>query len=99
VVAAGGDDRRCGHRSNGANAAALWPLTVGAGVTVAVVDSGLDAGQPDLVGHLWQDPAPLPSGVDRNGVSFLPKLLSPPRVENVILPTLTMPSPNDPMWR
>jgi subtilisin family serine protease len=70
---------------DGANAAALWPLTVGAGVTVAVVDTGLDARQPDLAAHVWQNPSPLPGAIDQNGVSFLPKLLSPPLVENVII--------------
>ena len=69
----------------GSDAAALWPFTVGAGVTVAVVDTGIDPGQPDLAAHLWQNPAPLPGGIDVNGVSFLPKLISPALVANVLV--------------
>jgi type VII secretion-associated serine protease mycosin len=30
----------------------VWPLTAGGGVTVAVVDTGVDAGSPQLAGHV-----------------------------------------------
>ena len=33
------------------NAGAAWLTTRGAGETVAVVDTGVDAAQPDLGGH------------------------------------------------
>src|SRR4051794_2163689 len=32
------------------HAAAAWPVSTGQGVTVAVVDTGVDAGNPDLAG-------------------------------------------------
>lgn len=34
------------------NPAQAWPFSTGAGVTVAVVDTGVDAGQPRLRGHV-----------------------------------------------
>ncbi len=75
-----GTTDQVGSVRDGSFAAALWSLTLGSGVIVAVVDTGIDARQPDLSTHLWQNPNPLPGGVDQEGVSFLPKLLSPPNL-------------------
>jgi hypothetical protein len=38
------------------NVAAAWPVTQGAGVTVAVIDSGVDADVPDLAGSVRAGP-------------------------------------------
>lgn len=38
------------------NAEAAWGRTVGQGVVVAVIDSGIDLLQPDLKGQLWVNP-------------------------------------------
>jgi subtilisin family serine protease len=47
-----------------------WLATLGAGVPVAVLDSGIDLSNPDLAQNVWTNPGELPrSGVDddRNG--------------------------------
>lgn len=38
------------------NAGAAWSRTVGAGVIVAVIDSGVDYNHPELAGQLWVNP-------------------------------------------
>ena len=38
------------------SAPAAWDVTTGAGVTIAVLDSGVDAGQPDLTGRVAAGP-------------------------------------------
>ncbi|NHN54633.1 S8 family serine peptidase [Calidifontibacter sp. DB0510] len=49
------------------NAEQAWPTSTGAGVTVAVVDTGVDLTQPDLVGHLV--PGATFAGCPTQGVS------------------------------
>ena len=55
------------------NLPAAWDIERGAGATVAVIDSGVDAGQPDLAGKIAQsidnddDPAHGPPTGDENG--------------------------------
>ncbi len=52
-------------------APAAWDLSTGVGTVVAVVDSGLDYGHPDIVGNVWANQAEVGGapGVDddRNG--------------------------------
>jgi subtilisin family serine protease len=51
------------------NASAAWDVTIGGDVTVAVVDTGIDYGHPDLQDNIWVNPADPANGVDddRNG--------------------------------
>ena len=55
------------------NLPAAWDLERGAGATVAVIDSGVDGGQPDLAGKIAQaidnddDPSHGPATGDENG--------------------------------
>ena len=41
-----------------------WRTSVGGAVTVAVLDTGVDASHPDLAPNMWHDPASGASGVD-----------------------------------
>ncbi|MGQ9626391.1 MAG: S8 family peptidase [Anaerolineae bacterium] len=51
------------------NAPAAWDVTTGSGgMTVAIVDSGLDLDHPDLAEKLWQNPGEIPgNGRDDDG--------------------------------
>ena len=45
-----------------------WRQTTGADVTVAIIDSGVDLGHPDLAPNLWTNPGEVPgNGVDDDG--------------------------------
>jgi subtilisin family serine protease len=49
-----------------------WRTSVGGQVTVAVLDTGIDASHPDLAGNLWTNPGELPgNGVDDDGNGFV----------------------------
>jgi subtilisin family serine protease len=37
-------------------ALSAWDLTRGAGAVIAIVDTGVDLGQPDIAGNLWTNP-------------------------------------------
>jgi subtilisin family serine protease len=50
------------------DAAAAWPSVTGAGVTVAVLDSGVDFSHPDLMGQAWVNPGESGAGRETNGV-------------------------------
>ncbi|GAA3199006.1 S8 family serine peptidase [Actinocorallia longicatena] len=53
---------------NGLNVPAAWAMTRGAGVTVAVLDSGVDPAQPDLAGSVVEGPD-LTEGANPPGVA------------------------------
>ncbi|HMJ35770.1 MAG TPA: S8 family peptidase [Baekduia sp.] len=53
-------------------AASAWRQTVGADVTVAIVDSGIDLGHPDLAPNLWTNPGEIPgNGADDDGNGYV----------------------------
>jgi subtilisin family serine protease len=51
------------------DAAALWQRTQGAGVTIAVVDTGIDARQPDLAGAVTGSAPPADLSADSHGTA------------------------------
>jgi len=52
--------------------ASAWRQTTGADVTVAIVDSGIDLGHPDLVPNLWTNPGEIPgNGIDDDGDGYV----------------------------
>ncbi len=49
-----------------------WPSSVGKGAVVAVIDTGLDLGHPDLQEHLWTNPGEVPgNGRDDDGNGYV----------------------------
>jgi subtilisin family serine protease len=53
-------------------ARAAWPATLGDGVPVAVLDSGLDFQNPDLADNVWTNPGEVPgNAVDDDGNGFI----------------------------
>jgi subtilisin family serine protease len=53
-------------------AASAWRQTTGAGLTVAIVDSGADLGHPDLAPNLWTNPGEVPgNGADDDGNGYV----------------------------
>jgi subtilisin family serine protease len=59
-----------GDAAMGAESA--WRQTVGADVTVAIVDSGVDLGHPDLAPNLWTNAGEIPgNGVDDDGNGYV----------------------------
>lgn len=50
---------------------AAWTMTEGAGVVVAVIDSGVSSQHPDLVGQLWTNPGEVcGSALDNDGNGY-----------------------------
>ena len=50
------------------DASAAWASVTGAGVTVAVIDDGVDFAHPDLTGQAWTNPGESGGGKETNGV-------------------------------
>lgn len=49
-----------------------WDTTRGAGVTVAVVDSGIDYTHPDIAENMWTNPGEIPNnGIDDDGNGYV----------------------------
>jgi subtilisin family serine protease len=53
------------------HASDAWDVTTGAGVTVAVVDTGVDYNHPDLGPNVWTNPSDPKNGVDDDGDGFV----------------------------
>ena len=52
--------------------ASAWRQTTGGDLTVAIVDSGIDLGHPDLAPNLWTNPGEVPgNGVDDDGNGYV----------------------------
>lgn len=52
------------------NAPAAWNTATGAGVTIAIIDTGVHTAHPDLT-HLWANPGELVNGVDDDGNGYV----------------------------
>jgi subtilisin family serine protease/putative cell wall-binding protein len=53
-------------------AEAAWSLARGDGVTIAIVDTGVDLGHSDLAAKIWANPGEIPgNGIDDDGNGFV----------------------------
>ena len=54
------------------NAFDAWDVSTGTGVVIAVIDTGIEATHPDLVGNLWTNPGEIAgNGVDDDGNGYV----------------------------
>jgi hypothetical protein len=51
-----------------------WSESTGSGIVVAVIDSGVDDGHPELENQLWRNPADPLNGIDDDGNGFVDDL-------------------------
>jgi len=50
----------------------VWDLAQGQGVTVAIVDTGIDYAHPDLAANIWTNPGEIPGdGIDNDGNGYV----------------------------
>ena len=58
--------------AGGIGAPGAWWTSRGNGAVIAVIDTGIDAGHPDLAPNLWTNPAEVPgNGVDDDGDGYV----------------------------
>jgi subtilisin family serine protease len=48
-----------------------WSIATGVGVVVAVIDSGVNAGHPELDDRMWTNPGEVLDGIDNDGNGFV----------------------------
>lgn len=49
-----------------------WKVSKGAGVTIAILDTGVDLKNPDLIPNLWVNPGEIPGdGIDNDGNGYI----------------------------
>ena len=56
------------------DATSAWDMTTGGGVTVAVIDTGVDYNHPDLRSNIWRNPNESLNGSDDDGNGFIDDL-------------------------
>jgi subtilisin family serine protease len=51
---------------------AAWDIGTGAGIVVAVIDTGIDANHPDISGNIWSNTGEIPdNGIDDDGNGYV----------------------------
>ncbi|MFC1590255.1 S8 family serine peptidase [Candidatus Omnitrophota bacterium] len=54
------------------NAEDAWDISTGSGITVAVLDTGVDINHSDLASQIWHNPGEIPSdGIDNDGNGYI----------------------------